>query len=90
MATVKYEIEIDETVFSQICDAFAASYGYQETIKDEEGNDIANPDSKIDFMRKQTAKFWQEVLMNHLRQQAWQQSQAQLNQIEVALNAQSV
>lgn len=89
MATVKYEIEIDQDVFDQICEAFAASYSYQETVKDEEGNDVPNPYSKIDFLRKQTAKYWQDVTVGYLRQQAWENMQSQLTGIEVALSAQS-
>lgn len=86
----QYVIEIEDSVLNQIADAFAASYGYKETVLNEEGAEVPNPDSKIDFMRKQTAKFWQDVLMSHIKQEAWKQTEAQLAEIQVALSAQTV
>lgn len=43
-------------------DAFAGAYGYQATIKDAEGNDIPNPQTKPQFAKEIVKRFCKEVV----------------------------
>lgn len=73
---MQYIIDIDEQILNAVADACANVYGYQEEVPvlDEDGKDTgekqANPDSKIDFLRKRTAMFWTEIVQANISRQA--------------------
>ena len=56
---VKVVFEIEDADAPRIINAICGNYVYQETVKDEEGNDIPNPISRVKFTRLQTIKFWE-------------------------------
>lgn len=90
MATVKYEIELDEQVAQSLVQAFSVQYNYSPTIKDENGDDVANPNTPIDHWRICTGKFWQDVLNSYLKSEAIKAAEAAIQPQEVSLVAKSV
>lgn len=85
---MQYIIDIDEQVLNAVADACASVYGYQEEVPvlDQDGNDTgekqANPDSKIDYLRKRTAIFWTEIVQANIAKQAEAAKAAQMAQVQ--------
>lgn len=50
--------------------AIAKTYGWTETVQDEKGEDIPNPQSAMDKAIDVTKKFWREVVVAYQSQQA--------------------
>lgn len=90
MATIKYEIEFEESVFASLVTAFVYQYGYKSKITDENGEEIDNPDTPVDFMRVQTAKYWEDVLNGYNKSKAIREVEESFQATEVSLNAKSM
>lgn len=58
-----YKITVSDEQVSRIEKGFAGQYNYSETIKDSEGKDIQNPQSKADFMIEQCKAFIKESVL---------------------------
>lgn len=50
--------------------AIAKSYGWTETVKDAEGNEIPNPQSARAKSIEVTKRFWREIVVAYQSQQA--------------------
>ena len=54
-------IEIPDNRVDEIIDGFAVQYGYQQKVKDTEGEEIDNPVTKAQFARNIIVSFIKEV-----------------------------
>lgn len=75
MATVSITIPNNEV--ERIENAFAAAYGYQETIQDVNNPEVLtpNPTTKTQFTRQQIIRY----IKNVVRDQEKRQAEAQIN-----------
>lgn len=89
MATIKYEIELDETLAQNLVLAFAAQYGWTSTIM-QDGVEVQNPKSAVDNWRECTARYWSDVLNSYLKSEAIKAAEATIQTQEVSLVAKSV
>ncbi len=89
MATIKYEIELEETLAQNLVLAFAAQYNWTPTIM-QDGVEVENPKSAIDNWRECTARYWSDVLNSYTRAQAIKAAEESFTPVEVVLDAKSV
>lgn len=58
---MKITLDIPDTFADRVIAAISDTYGYQETIRDEEGNEMPNPQTRAQFARSQVLRFLKET-----------------------------
>lgn len=62
MSILNLGVTVPDAQATAILDDFVAYHGYQATIKDAEGNDIPNPQTKAQFAKAKVVSFVRESI----------------------------
>lgn len=58
----KWEITINDDLVPRILNDFATQYNYQEKIQNKDGKIIDNPETKVQFAKKQIIEYVKNVM----------------------------
>jgi hypothetical protein len=60
-----YTFEVPDEFSTTLGDAFAAAYGWPETVTNEQGEQVPNPETKLTFARRKVVEFVKEICRAH-------------------------
>jgi hypothetical protein len=63
MAEIK--LTVPDVAIPRIRDAFCAEYNYQETVLNQEGEYVPNPQNKLAFTKQQIIEFVKQTTRNY-------------------------
>jgi len=69
MAKVTFEFPAES--LSQVVNDYCEMFGYRETVEDEEGNSIPNPQGKTDFATSRIIQDAKKVSAEHQRKKGY-------------------
>ena len=82
-----YTFEVPDEFTALMADAFAASYGYAETVTNEQGEQVPNPLDKLAFARECVVKYIKEIVSAHGYKQVDAAVQGQKDAIKAQIEA---
>lgn len=71
---------------NRIVDSFCGHHGYQETVDDGEGKQVANKETKMEFLDKRIDKFIKDSAITFENNQARENQTATISQEINAIN----
>jgi len=80
---VKLEFNIPADKKDRIIDGYCGHYGYQETVTDGEGQEIPNPETKQQFVKRNMVKALKDPVITYEMKQA---REAEVNTIKTDIN----
>ena len=67
MVKITFDIPADKK--DRIIDGYCGHYGYQETVTDEEGKEIPNPQTKTQFVKKRMIQSLKDPVITYENKQ---------------------